>query len=259
MPLNRCWRLVFCYCLGVASAQAGEAVVLYGDAAYPPYSYLEGKEFKGIYVDLLRQAADRLKPRYTIALVPVPWKRGLRYLEKGEAFALFPPGLKKEREYIQTYSVALYQETEVVFCNDQVIKSSPKRFPEDFVGLTMGVNAGFLLSDRLMQASRSGIVKIEEAPSNASNLRKLALLRLDCYVSDRGAALYSAQQLRNEDKTFTLRLHETAVLSGEDTFIGYSANANPPYKADFIQKMDEALTALKRDGTAAKIVRAYLR
>ena len=168
-----------------AAVQAGERVVLYGDENYPPYSFIQDGQFKGIYVEILRRAAEQLQPDYLVELAPISWKRGLLYLEQGTGFGLFPPGIKQERGYIHEYSVPLYQETVVVFCNANVMKTHPKQFPEDFQGLTMGANRGFLLSARLMNAVYSGIVKIEEANGNESNLQKLARERIDCYVSDR--------------------------------------------------------------------------
>jgi polar amino acid transport system substrate-binding protein len=250
-----CW-LCLAGCVA-ATAQAAEHVVLYGDENYRPYSFVENGVFKGIYVDILSKAAERLKPEYVIDLQPVPWKRGLLYLERGTGFALFPPGLKKERGYIQPYSVPLYSETVVVFCSDRVMKSNPQQFPADFAELVIGINNGFLLSERLMQAAQRGIVKLEEAKDNDSNLKKLALGRIDCYASDRGAALYSAKLLRSTEEGFSLLLREAAVLSNEDTFIGYSVNANPPYKFDFISRMDAVLTEMKSSGEIDRIIGGY--
>ena len=255
---HRLWAACFCLTSCIApTAHAAERVVLYGDESYRPYSFVEDGEFKGIYVDVLTRAAERMKPEYVIDLLPAPWKRGLLYVERGSGFGLFPPGLKKERGYIQQYSVPLYRETVVVFCTDKVMRSNPQQFPADFAGLVMGINNGFLLSDRLMQAAQSGIVKLEEAKDNDSNLKKLALGRIDCYVSDRGAALYSAKLLRGSESGFNLELHEAAVLSTEDTFIGYSAKANPPYKLDFINKMDAVLTEMKSSGEVDAIIAGY--
>ncbi|MFZ6747556.1 substrate-binding periplasmic protein [Undibacterium sp. Ren11W] len=255
------WLRSVCYgailsALG-AHASAPEKVVLYGDAAYPPYSFVEDGQFRGLYIDILQAAAKRLQADYAIELVPVPWKRGLDYLKNGRGLALFPPGLKKERDYIAPYSVSLFRETVVVFCNDDVMLSHPKRFPDDFIGRSMGVNAGFLLSDKLTQAATAGQVKIDPAPNNDSNLKKLAIKRIDCYVSDRGAALYSAKQLRIKEINFTLELQEAAILSEEDTFLGYSRYFNAPYKQDFIDKMDAALSDMKSKGEISKIIKAY--
>ena len=232
---------------------------MYGDENYAPYSYVENGQFKGMYVDILEKAAEKLKPAYHITLQPVPWKRGLADLEFGTSFALFPPGLKRERTYIDRYSTPIYRETVVVFCNDAVMAKPRPRFPEDFTGLTIGVNLGFLLSDRLMQAAKAGTVKTESAKNNDANLKKLASRRIDCFASDRAAALHAARQLEAYFAPSGFRLQEAVELSGEDTFIGFSGKNNPAYKADFIAKMDAALEAMKRNGQMAKIVAEYLR
>jgi len=249
-----CVAILFCL---ASQAYAVEKVELYGDSAYPPYSFVEDGQFKGLYIDILQAAAKRLQADYAIELIPVPWKRGLAYLETGRGLALFPPGLKKERDFIAPYSVPLFRETVVVFCNEAVMQSHPKRFPEDFIGRIMGVNAGFLLSERLTQAAKAGKIEIDAAPNNDSNLKKLAIKRIDCYVSDRGAALYSAKQLRAKDGNFTLNLQEAAILSGEDTYLGYSRHYNAAYKQDFIKKMDATLSDMKSKGEIDKIIKAY--
>ena len=256
------WPTILGVMVGVwfaSTACAGERVTLYGDESYPPYSFVEDGRFKGMYVDILTKAAERLKPAYSIDLQPLPWKRGLADLEFGTAFALFPPGLKRERTYIDRYSTSIYREIVVVFCNDAVMAKPRKRFPDDFSGLTIGVNLGFLLSDRLMQAAKHGTVTLEAAKGNEANLKKLAGHRIDCYASDRAAALYSARLLQPYFSGMGFRLTEAVELSGEDTFIGYSGKNNPPYKADFIARMDAALEAMKKNGEMAKIVGEYLR
>ena len=255
-------KTLILFALGMGAmtfARAGEKITLYGDENYAPYSYVENGQFKGMYVDILELAAEKLKPAYDVSLQPVPWKRGLADLEFGSSFALFPPGLKRERTYIDLYSVPIYRETVVVFCNDAVMAKPRARFPEDFSGLTVGVNLGFLLSDRLMQAAKVGTVKTESAKNNDANLKKLASHRIDCFASDRAAARYAARQLESYFSSSGFKLQEAVELSGEDTFIGYSGKNNPAYKADFIAKMDAALEAMKRNGQLAKIVADYLR
>jgi polar amino acid transport system substrate-binding protein len=240
-------------------AQATEKVVIYGDDDYAPYSYVEDGRFQGMYVDILRQAAKKLAPAYAVELQSTPWNRGLAGLEYGSVFALFPPGLKAERPYVQPYSVALYRETVVLFCNDDVMAHPHKDFPEDFRGLRIGVNLGFLLSERLIQAAKAGVVKLDAVKGNETNLRKLALKRVDCYASDRAAAMYSMKRLRSDPEMRGFTLREAVELSGEDTFIAYSAKNQPAYKADFVEKMNAALESMKTNGELEKIESNYLR
>lgn len=243
----------------VSAAHAGQKVVLYGDDDYAPYSYVERGQFKGMYVDILTKAAKKLAPAYALELVPAPWKRGLAELESGSGFGLFPPGLKKERTYIDPYSVVLYRETVVLFCNEQVMQVPRRIFPDDFSGLTVGVNAGFLLSARLMDASRAGKIKLAETKGNESNLKKLALKRIDCYASDRGAALHTLKKLQADPDLAGLKLQEAVELSGENTYIGYSVNNNAAYKADFIAKMNAVLEEMRKNGDTAAIEDSYLK
>lgn len=254
----RCPRLFCVLCCFLARpAYAAQEVILYGDDDYAPYSFVELGQFKGMYVDLLKLAAARLTPEYDVVLKPRPWKRGLAELQSGFSFGLFPPGRKTDRSYIDLYSVPMYRETVVMFCNDSVMASSRKSFPADFAGLTIGVNAGFLLSERLIDAAGRGIVKLAESKGNEGNLRKLALKRIDCYASDRAAALYTIRKSGAE--LAGLNLSEAVELSGEETFIAYSMANNPPYKADFFARMNAALTQLKKSGAVARIEQSYLK
>lgn len=245
--------------LALQSAHATELVVLYGDENFPPYSYIKNGRFTGIDIDILRAAAAQLAPAYRVELTPTPWKRGLAMLENGTAFGLFPPGHKLDRTYIDQYSVPILRESVVVFCNRQVMRLPRGNFPEDYTGLTIGINAGFLLSDRLIQAANQGIVHLEPAKDNDANLKKLALHRIDCYASDRLAASFSARQLGAELGADERVLQIATELSAEETYIGYRKNNVPAFKADFIEKMNAALRAIKANGDIARIIERYVR
>jgi polar amino acid transport system substrate-binding protein len=259
MNVRRFCRYLLWLGLGAAvPGTAADTVILYGDSDYPPYSYIENGRFTGIYVDMLNIAAGMMAPQFKVELRPLPWKRGLADLENGHAFGLFPPGMKKERGYIAPYSLPLYRETVVLFCNDKVMATPRTKFPDDFGGLAVGVNAGFRLSARLIDAANRGLLRLEPGPGNESNLKKLAVGRIDCYASDRGAALFSLKHLRLTGQLPGLELREAVELSGENTYIGYSSANNPPYKAAFIEKMNAAILSIQSSGAAARIERGYL-
>jgi polar amino acid transport system substrate-binding protein len=240
-------------------AHGAEKVIIYGDDDYAPYSYVENGQFKGIYVDVLKKAIQKMPPNYQVELQPIPWKRGLDQLESGAGFALFPPYLKKERTYIQPYSVSMLREEVVVFCHEDVMKSARKKFPDDFSGLTIGVNAGFALSDTLGTAAKSGKLRLSEAKGNESNLKKLANKRVDCYANDRASILYTAKKLRADPQFGNFKLIEAAMLAGEAAYIGYSANSKVSYKADFIEKMNAALNEVKKTDAVTTAVEAYVK
>lgn len=258
-PIKSLARGIFCAWMILPAAHAAEQVVLYGDENYPPYSYIENGKFTGIDVDILLLAAARLSPAYELKLTPTPWKRGLAMLENGTAFGLFPPGHKHKRSYIDQYSTVIHRESIVVFCNRQVMHAPRNNFPADYGGLTIGINAGFLLSDRLVQAANRGIVTLEPAKDNDANLKKLAMHRIDCYASDRDAALFSAKKLGTQLNLDERVPQVAAELSEEETYVGFSAKNPPPFKADFIEKLNAVLGAMKAKGEIDKIIERYLR
>ena len=251
--------LIALFNLCTAFVGAAEKVVLYGDDSNPPYMFFEGDSYKGIYVDLVNLAAKRLAPEYQVEIQGLPWKRALDYTKTGRGMGIVSTYLQKKRPYIQPYSVPMYRETIVMFCNEKVLKSSKIKFPTDFKNLLIGVNLGYLLSPNVQAAVQSGAIKVEEAKGNSTNLLKLGAKHIDCYANDRLATQYTLQQLKKTNpKMADFKLFEASALSHEDAFIGYSQAFNAPYKADFIRKMDASLEQSIQSGELDQIIARYL-
>lgn len=248
-------------CLNVAAAK--ETVVLFGDDAYPPYAYVEGNEYRGIYVDLLRKAAQRM-PDYLIELQPVPWKRGLMSLEQGKIFALFPPYVRKERSYIESYSTRLGTESVVVFCRKDALTKPRLHWPADFSDLKLGINAGFALSDKLVSARKAGQVQVIEAKGNEANVLALTSRSIDCYINDRASVLWTINRLRHRvgvrDAINSLDIESVATLSNEPAHIAYTANDGGrfSFRQDFVLKFDRVLQQLILDGEFDRITARYV-
>lgn len=244
-------------CFSVAS-RATEKITLYGVDDYEPYSYIDNGQLKGIYVDFIKQAAEKLSPDYEIEIVPIPWKRGLMYLKDNSIFALFPPYFHKERPYIQTYSAPLNQETIVLFCNDNVMQKPHDNFPDDYKGLTIGINLGYFLSSTLQEAAKEGKFFLKEAKGNNINIERLADKQIDCYVNDRTSVQYSMHQLKiknkNKPNIESLILNEAFVLSNENVYISYSSSNAPQHKQDFIARMNIAIEELNKAGVMNELI-----
>lgn len=236
---------------------AGEKVILEADDDYAPYTYVEKGQHKGIYVEFLKKVAEKLAPAYEVTLQPTPWKRGLTNLENGDSLALFPPYFNKDRKFIQPYSTPLYRETIVLFCTDEVMKTPRKNFPDDFAGLTIGINLGFALGEKMTNAAKSGKIKTEEVKGNEGNIKKLNAGRIGCYANDRLSVIHSAKGLRNDSEFKNFKLNEAIELSGEDAFIAYSGANKAAYKADFVAKMNAAIEEAKKAGVMAKLIADY--
>jgi polar amino acid transport system substrate-binding protein len=249
-------------CHGAAAVSPIE-VTIYADDGYPPYSYGENGEASGIYTAILNKAFERM-PQYRVTLVPVPWKRGLRLLESGQGFALYPPYFRpEERPYIR-YSEPILDEQVVVFCNRfTTANRNLKNWPDDYTGLTIGTNAGFLLGgkefDRYVAAGK--IVRDSGTSSHGSVLKMISG-RNDCYINDRLAIRWQVEQIKRngEIEAERVAIFEAARLYSEKGHLGYTDRDEGrfAFKDSFVQEFNAAITSLKSDGEIDRMVEKFL-
>ncbi|WP_247687493.1 transporter substrate-binding domain-containing protein [Pseudoalteromonas luteoviolacea] len=233
-----------------ADAAFKPRVTILVDDSYPPYSYESNGYLYGIYIEQVRLAARKLSEHYQVTLEAIPWKRGVAAMENGEAFALLPPYIHKDkRPYIWPYSVSLGAEDVVAFCNpgitlNNILQRSPQRPP-----INIGINSGFLILDKeLNSAKNQGLIKIWENKDTLTNIKKLSKFRLDCYVNDRLSTLMGFESVKKEIQTLDMKqFKEDRIVLSRTAHIGYTKDNGDkfPYKYDFIQKMDEALLTVQ--------------
>ncbi|WP_252724477.1 substrate-binding periplasmic protein [Vibrio hepatarius] len=238
-------------------------VLVYGDDAYPPYSYVENGISKGIYSDILRRVFKDM-PGYQIKIVPIPWKRGLKMLKSGRGFALFPPYYYADKRfYISPYSTPILNEEVVVFCNNASVKDRPlSKWPADYLGLTIGVNEAFSLGgNEFWNAVKAGKITVSEAKGSRPSLIKLYENKIDCYMNDRLSILWEIRRMTTDgllpsDWKLTLG----AVVSAEQGYLGFTTIQPDkyPYKDDFVTTFNSVLTKLKETGELDGIIKAYL-
>lgn len=259
------WPLLLLFFLNsaVGAYHPPTSVVVYGDDAYPPYSYIENGEAKGIYTDILNAVFEEM-PSYRIKITLVPWKRGLKLLEVGEGFALYPPYYYTDkRPYIFPYSIPILNEEVVVYCQpDSVVNRTLNHWPSDYLGLTIGINEAFALGGtEFWDAVKQGKIFLKEAKGNRANILNLYKNRIDCYINDRLSILWEIKLLTEEGiirPNWTLTLGTS--VGGEQGYLGFT-NTTPnryPYKDDFIKQFNQTLKQLKNDGTVEQIMSHYL-
>jgi len=239
-------------------------VTVYNDDSYPPYSYKENGGIKGIYVNILKTAFSRLDG-YAVTIEPVPWKRGLEYIETGRGFAIFPPYYHPVDRPWMTYSTPILDEALTIFCNADVLKTPRPNWPQDYAGLTIGNNLGFAgIKEGQAEALAKYNITIEETAGSEANLLKVALKRIDCYANDKLSVLWELQRLKAGGKYdpggTQAEILEGATISSEQGHLGYTATDKGafPYKADFVAQLDKILTAMKDSGEIQKIVDQFI-
>ncbi|WP_147822448.1 substrate-binding periplasmic protein [Salidesulfovibrio onnuriiensis] len=242
------------------SAQAGEeVVVVYGDDAYPPYSYRIDGRMRGIYADILLEAGNRMEG-FLIEIRLLPWKKLLEAAANGEVFAVFPPYYRpEERPYLDEYSVPILEEETAVFCNKDVLKASRPRWPEDYFGLRIGQNLSFETGgDRFNQAVADGDITVEALHGTEDNVRKLLAGEVDCYINDRNAVYWTIKQQNQGDYPYRYGILQGAVIHREQGYLAYSHDFGASYRARFMTEFDRAIASMRADGLIEKIVRSYI-
>lgn len=237
-------------------------VTIYADDAYPPYSYVEDGRAKGIYADILNIVFKRMV-EYHVIIKPVPFKRGLRLIEVGRGFAIYPPYYyANRRHYISPYSMPILDEDVVVFCHSDVIKDQPRpNWPDDYYGLTIGINEAFSIGgSAFWQAQEQGKLSIEFASGNRENLLKLRAKRTDCYINDKLSIMSEIAKLKAEGKISVKELALAVYVSSERGYIGFT-NQNLeayPFKDDFVEEFDRVLMDMQNRGEVDKILERHI-
>ncbi len=240
--------------LFAGSAIASQKVVVYGDDGYPPYSYRDGREIKGIYVNILREAFSRMDG-YEVEIKTLPWKRLLGELEAGKIMAGFPPYKVASRPWM-VYSEPILQENVVVFGLKSKVEGKTV-WPNDFYGSRVGLNHGFdyenLLGHEGNEAVKEGKLRVEEAMDSPTNLRKLAAGRIDLYVNDQ---LTDVSQFASEGDPVVI----ASVIGGQWGYLGFSPKKNSfPYSDDFRATFDKVIKEMRESGRIEQILNNYMK
>lgn len=239
---------------------AATPVKIYGDDSYPPYSFVEKGKLTGIYTVILERAFAQM-PGYQVALKPWPWKRGLKAIENGDIFALYPPYNRPKQRPFMEYDTAIVDEELVVFCNKQVLSQARPNWPDDYFGLTIGNNAGFSAGgDAFWAAVKTKKIKVQEAKGTPKNLLKLIAGRIDCYMNDGLSIQWELKKLQSQGKYDGSSLVKGATISAEQGFLGFATNgAKFTYKDDFKQQYLTVLKQMKESGEIDTIITDFLK
>ena len=238
-------------------------VTVYGDAHYAPFSWQQSGSLVGIYPAILRRAFNRMEG-YNIEIVPIPWNRGLRYLEYGKAFALFPPYFyPKIRPYI-SYSVPILPEQTGVLCHKDFFDKPRERWPEDYYGALIGRSVGYVIGGKnFQQAIQHGKIKIIEIQDSHHNLiLMVGNGHIDCYLDEIHVLEYELKQLKDiwEYKKLAENIIFGPIVYSQMVYLGFTKTNLQmyPYKDDFVNQFNRIITEMQKSGEVEQIVQEYL-
>ena len=231
--------LVFIAMLFADSVLAAvQTVHVYVDDGYPPYAFVENGKLQGYYPDIVRKV-DELIPDYKIEMTGVAWKRALAEAESGRSHYLLPPYNNSKARPWMGYSDPILEETITMFCKKGAIAAANPKFPDDFTGKTIIVNAGFALGNTFSAAREKNLFNVIEEKTTERALIHLALRDGDCVANDRLVVNSALEKLPEHAKT--MNLIESAKISSEKGYLGFATSHTPPWHADFMKKFNDAL------------------
>ena len=182
-------------------------------------------------------------------------------METGNALAIFPPHeLPDERPYIFPYSSAIAEEVTAIFCREEVFNTTPRvSIPKDFHGLSFVKPRGIeWLTKPFLDAADAGDLSLQLVNSAESAIRMLVKSRVDCYASDRNSLAWKLRELV-ETGAYSPKedghIKQGPVLQVLHPKIGYTGRDDGrfPFMADLIEKIDDAISEMKTDGSLERI------
>jgi len=231
-------------------AQAGETIVIFGNDAKPPKSWMEEGRPRGILVDMLHEIETRTDLTFDIRLMP--WKRAyMNALEdRGGIFGL---SKNRERRTLFDFSEVMYvDEMRLVVLKGQEF---PFRSVEDLKGKILGVTRGASYGDEFDRAKNRIFIPSEDSGA-VRRLRMLLAGRIDAALMGPGPDSVRFTVIR--DKTLMENRELFIILDPpfvrDDNYIGFTRFMR---QSETLEKINAALRDMRRDGTIARIEARY--
>ncbi len=228
MTVNRC------------SAQDRMAVRVAGNHA-PPYRIFKDGMASGIYIDVMKELAERAA--FDVRFIEVPFKRALAMMRYGDADAMLGPNKNEEREAYMDYTNATFQrENKVFYVHPGSGSISQYR---DLIRKTVAVHRGKVYFDRF---------------DNDDSLKKLVVEKYINGINKVAANPGFAIIMPEQEGDWLLKESGVRLEKSPYTVEGNISYITLSRKSQFIQlreKIEEAMREIKKDGTYKKILGRY--
>lgn len=241
-------QLLFACIMTVTSWRAAAEAVVLVTANYPPFSYEENGEAKGIAVELIREAFSRLRQEIRIEFVP--FARAVELVKNGDADGVFPFAFSEERAvFAQFSSEKLLSDPGSLFVRTDsalIFTGDYSRLSGYSIGMQRGTNHG----PAFMQALSTYGIKTDNAENQEQNIQKLLAGRFDILVGPRLVVSYAA---RKTGKSSEIKLLYSGISEGH----AYLAMSKRRNRENIIHGFDREIKKMRQDGSYEKILKTY--
>ena len=229
--------LVFAFLSNTACA--GD-VVVYGDNAYAPVSYLDAGKPAGIFPAIFNRLSRDTGDHYEFVLLP--WKRAQRESLRGIG-GITNFSWTEERDKLYDFSQPIY------FDDIQLVVLKGKEFAfaeiKDLKGKIAGGAAGASYGEEVDRAIADGIISVDRDDNQGFRMRKLLAGRIDVAIIGNGTAGF--EQLLALDPELQARRSSFVVLPHPLTHDPlYLAFAKSMHMKPTLERFNQALAAFRK-------------
>lgn len=227
-------------------------LVVNGDYAFPPYSYLQDNKPSGIDVEIMQELSQRTGLAFDIQLVP--FKRLIENLKVGATDLGMAVLRNPEREAFALYSGVLHNSTYVLFTN----RGREFRFEslEHLRGKSIGRVRGFFISEAFDAEVAAGRITVSDSAAAEQSIKMLQAGRVDAISGQSVVTRYLAREMGLVDKLVAL---PQALTPDRPAYLVVSRAAALADKERLGERLRIALEAMHKDGTVDRIEARYLR
>lgn len=237
----------------LSNTARADNVVVFGDNAYAPVSYLNGGKPAGIFPVIFDRLSRDTGDHYEFVLLP--WKRALSESLRGSG-GITNFSWTEERDKLYDFSQPIY------FDDIQLVVLKGKEFafaePKDLKGKTAGGAAGASYGEEVDRAIADGSISVDRDDNQRFRMRKLLAGRIDVAIIGNGTAgfeqlLASDPELKAMRSRFVMLPHPLA----HDPL--YLAFAKAMHMKPTLERFNHALSALKRTAEYQQIINGVVK
>jgi len=220
---------------------------------YAPYEYVnEDKEIVGIGVDLIKEALARLGySERNYEFVVYPWSRIMEMGAKGELDIILDAFYTKTRDEMFEYSEEVYVESKYYFITlNGDLDFDGKSFsqPVETIGLVRGYQYGETIKNLLDDYE----IIIDEMSTTNELMKGLLNKRYDVIIE---GEMYSKFYMKEHGREETLNF----LWEPLDSLKSYIMVPRENGQTELLNKIDQKIRELRREGTDKYIERFYLK
>ncbi len=239
------WTLLFFFCSLQALATADIEIVTEN---YPPYSYQQDGEIKGLSTEIVKAVVNQAK--LTARITMLPWARA------------YSTTRQKTNTLIYSISRFPLRESEfkwvgkIVSINFSIFALKSRQDITPFNNLQQGKewSVGTVRNDALEQYLLArGFTNLQRNNNHQSNMEKLLLGRIELWPISPIAARYLLQSHNKEPDQVIKSVHDIKGFSGGELYMAFGLKTDDT----LVEQLRQALKEIKANGTYQSIIENY--